>query len=86
MTEQEKIEKAIGALSKIVCDGCGACCGCFSKRGWENLYYYILHKEEEVQKETATKFYNELKNEVETEYDKRILNIVAKEFGVEVEE
>lgn len=39
-----------------------------------------------VRKETATKFYNELKNEVETEYDKRILNVVAKEFGVEVEE
>ena len=85
MIEQEKREKAIGTLSKIVCDGCGACCGCFSKRGWENLYYYILRKEKEVRKEVFNKLIEVSKN-FDGNLPLGVLKAWAIEFGVEVEE
>jgi len=86
--EQAKREKEIGTFSKIVCDGCGACCGCFAKRGWENLYDYILRREEEVRRETIKNFVETtircLKDDVVMQHAIKV--IAHCKFGVEVGE
>lgn len=105
MTEQEKREKAIAKMAVVgcvrnpqaytseECEVCGFKEGmCNAYRHATKLYDYILHREEEVQKERTKEIFKRLVGyKIEDDgwswiVSREDLVPLAKEFGVEVEE